>query len=333
MSSSPLNTKIIIDRFIAKWGDLYDYSQVKYVNSITKVIIICARHDEFEQLPRNHIKNGCGKCARFNTPRNKQIKLECAENFKDKAIAVHGEKYTYDKTIYINTRTKSIVTCPDHGDFLITPNNHLKGMGCKKCGNIISGESKMIPFEEYLVFFIDEHGYLYDYSQVHWINASTPINVICKIHGLFEIHPYKHKTGSGCQKCSPQHSKVSIKWLNYLADEYGYNIQHAENGGEFTIPGTRHKVDGYCDKTNTIFEFLGDFWHGNPNLYNKNDINPRNKISFGELHEKTVNKKLAIINLGYKYIEIWEHDWKIMKNKIDAKIEPYVEPDDATLTL
>ena len=148
---------------------------------------------------------------------------------------------------------------------------------------------------------------------------------------MFEIHPYRHKTGAGCSKCSAQYSKVSIKWLKYLADEYGYDIQHAENGGEFTIPGTRHKVDGYCDKTNTIFEFLGDFWHGNPSLYNKDDINRRNGVSFGKLYEKTVNKKLAIISLGYKYIEIWEHDWKIMKNEMDAKIEPYVEPDDIVL--
>ena len=31
-------------------------------------------------------------------------------------------------------------------------------------------------------------------------------------------------------------------------------------------------VDGYDSKTNTIYEFNGDFWHGNPNIYNLTDL-------------------------------------------------------------
>lgn len=115
--SPPLNTKIIIDRFVAKWGDLYDYSKVVYINANTKVIIICPTHDEFEQLPNNHVKYGCGKCGNANNSRNKELKEGCARNFKEKASLIHAGKYTYDKSIYIDCQTKSIVTCPDHGDF------------------------------------------------------------------------------------------------------------------------------------------------------------------------------------------------------------------------
>lgn len=307
-----INTETIIKRFEDKWGNLYDYSKVNYVDSGTKVIIICQIHREYEQLPSNHLKYGCGKCGKANNSRIKES--ECARNFVQKAIAVHGKRYTYEKAIYVDSQTKLIVTCDTHSDFLITPNNHLNGKGCKKCGIKRSAESKLIPFKEYLPFFIKTHGNLYDYSQVIWIDADTLIDVICKIHGVFEIHPYRHKTGSGCSKCSAQYSKIAIQWLNYLTDKYGYNIQHAENGGEFTIIGTRYKADGYCNETNTVFEFLGDFWHGNPNLYKEDDINPRNGISFGQLYKRTMDKKNTIINLGYKYVEIWEHDWKLLKN-------------------
>lgn len=313
-----LNTEMIIQRFVNKWNDLYDYSMVNYINSMTKVIIICFIHGEYKQLPANHLKYGCGKCGKCNNKLNNILKEKAANSFKDKASSVHAEKYTYDKSIYINVQTKTIVTCPNHGDFSVTPNNHLKGKGCKKCGNIKSAESKVIPFEKYLEFFIDKHGHLYDYSQVQWIDIYTHINVICKIHGVFEINPYKHKTGSGCSKCSAQYSKASIKWLNYLVDKYGYDIQHAENRGEFIIPSTRYKADGYCEKTNTIFEYVGDFWHGNPKIYNKDDINPRIGVSFGELYEKTIARKNIIINLGYNYIEIWEQDWKILENEINT---------------
>ena len=46
-------------------GDKYDYSKVEYVNSKTKVTIICPDHGEFEQAPDHHFNNGrgCPQCA------------------------------------------------------------------------------------------------------------------------------------------------------------------------------------------------------------------------------------------------------------------------------
>ena len=42
-------------------------------------------------------------------------------------------KYNYDKFVYVNAHTKSIITCPIHGDFEQTPDAHKTGSGCKKC--------------------------------------------------------------------------------------------------------------------------------------------------------------------------------------------------------
>jgi very-short-patch-repair endonuclease len=41
-------------------GNKYDYSKVEYVNSITKVCIICPKHGEFWQTPSSHINQKCG---------------------------------------------------------------------------------------------------------------------------------------------------------------------------------------------------------------------------------------------------------------------------------
>ena len=56
------------------------------------------------------------------------------EDFLSRLIAIYGDKYFFDKTIYINNRTKVTVTCPIHGDFEKFPSNLLQGSGCKKCG-------------------------------------------------------------------------------------------------------------------------------------------------------------------------------------------------------
>lgn len=45
-------------------GDKYDYSKVEYINTMTKVCIICIEHGEFWQTPKNHLNwCGCKKCA------------------------------------------------------------------------------------------------------------------------------------------------------------------------------------------------------------------------------------------------------------------------------
>lgn len=86
-------------------------------------------------------------------------------------------------------------------------------------------------------------------------------------------------------------------------------IQHAENDGEYTIPNTKYKVDGYCKKTNTIYEFAGDMWHGNPEKYNPMAINRVNKKLYCELYLKTFKKELLIMELGYNYVSIWESEY------------------------
>ena len=49
--------------------------------------------------------------------------------------------------------------------------------------------------------FIETHGTKYDYSLVEYITSSTPVKIICPIHGIFEQAPSKHKKGNGCRKC------------------------------------------------------------------------------------------------------------------------------------
>jgi hypothetical protein len=65
-------------------------------------------------------------------------------------------------------------------------------------------------------------------------------------------------------------------------------------------------------KTNTIYEFNGDFWHGNPAVYKPDDINFFNKNKFGVLHQNTLEKEKIILGAGYKLISIWEYDFKKM---------------------
>ena len=63
--SSQLVTQQFIEKARKIHGDKYDYSKVKYVNSHTKVCIICPEHGEFWQIATEHIQGcNCPKCIK-----------------------------------------------------------------------------------------------------------------------------------------------------------------------------------------------------------------------------------------------------------------------------
>jgi hypothetical protein len=305
-----LDTEEFIKKSIEIWGSKYDYSKTNYIDSNNKVIIICSKHGEFEQLPPNHYKYGCGNCGRELNTRNIELKEQCKKNFEIKSNIIHNNLYNYSKADYIDATSKLIIICQKHGEFKQSPNNHLRGKGCPDCGKEKSIIAKTKPYEDYYNKFIELYKDKYDYSTVVWNGSSIAISVICKNHGTFLIIPYLHIKGKECPKCSNHFSKISIDWLSYMEIKYSVQIIHAKNEGEYVIPNSRYKADGYSKLTNTIFEFHGDFWHGNPKLYEQNKINPRTGLTFGNLYEKTNEKTKFIKDNGYNIIEIWEYDWK-----------------------
>lgn len=106
-----------------------------------------------------------------------------------------------------------------------------------------------------------------------------------------------------------------ILWLESTMKKEGIHIRHALNGGEYKIPGTRYKADGYCEETNTIYEFYGDYWHGNPEVYDSTAMNKVIGKPMGELYQKTIKRETQLILLGYNIIVTWENNWNNLNRK------------------
>jgi len=117
--------------------------------------------------------------------------------FIQRALEKHNNKYDYSKVLYVNNKTKIIVTCPEHGDFEQRPDKHLKGEGCPSCGG-----SKKITFDEFIDKAKEVHNNKYDYSKVVYIHSKEKVKITCPIHGDFEQRPCNHLKGEGCRACS-----------------------------------------------------------------------------------------------------------------------------------
>ena len=237
-----MGKKLTIAEFVKKarevHGDKYDYSKVEYINSRTNICIICPEHGAFLQTPANHLRgHRCPKCSG-------KVKLTTSE-FVKKAREVHGGKYDYSKVKYVNSYTDVCIICPEHGEFLQAPNEHLQGNGCPKC----AGNAKLNT-TEFIKKAREAHGDKYDYSKVKYVDTKTKVCIICPEHGEFWQTPHMHLRGQGCPKCGIENlSLTKEEFINKACEAHGdkYDYSKVEYVNSYT------KVCIICQEH-------GEFW-------------------------------------------------------------------------
>lgn len=291
-------SKEFIEQAIKIHGNKYNYEKVEYISSIKKITIICKTHNNYEQTPNSHLQGkGCPKCGGTN--------VSNTEEFIKKANIIHNHKYNYDKVNYINSNKKIVIRCLEHGEFSQTPNSHLNNKNCPKCSSkFISNTEKFIEQASKI------HNLKYNYDKVNYINYNTKIIITCKIHEDFEQTPAKHLMGQGCSTCVHIISKPETEWLDSL------NIPKEYRHKYLFINKKRYTVDALDPTTKIVYEFYGDYWHGNPDKYNSTGTNKISKTSYGELYQKTLNKETALKEAGYNLITIWESDFLQLQKEL-----------------
>lgn len=146
-----MGINLFIDKANVVHNNKYNYSKVEYINSQTKICIICPIHGEFWQQPDSHLQgHGCPYC---NFDKISGANRSDTDSFIAKAKEKHGDRYDYSLVNYVNSHKKIRIICKRHGVFIQTPTNHLCGCGCPKCKES-HGE---IAIKEYLKNKMIEH--------------------------------------------------------------------------------------------------------------------------------------------------------------------------------
>lgn len=273
-------------------GDKYDYSLVNYKGNDTNVKIICKEHGVFEQIVNNHLNGAnCPFCA------NKKV---TTETFIIKAKKIHGDKYDYSLSEYLDYHTPMKIICKKHGIFEQTSYKHLNSKGCNRC------LGRKVITEDFINKTKEIHGDKYDYSNVIYINSQTPVKIICKKHGEFEQIPNNHITfGNGCPKWAGQ---------NKTTEEF---IKEAES-----VHGSRYnysltKYEKATSKVKIICKNHGVFkQRPNDHIFNGNGC-PKCNCSKGE------NKIIKYLELNFvKYYT--QYKFKDCRNKNELPFDFYL---------
>ncbi len=120
-------------------------------------------------------------------------------DFVANANIIHKNKYNYNATRYINSRTRIKVECTNHGIFEILPSAHLQGYGCKICNKEKRLKNK---FKYFLKAANKIHDTRYSYDASSFVGMTKPLKIYCHDHGWFEQLPTNHiNQKQGCPAC------------------------------------------------------------------------------------------------------------------------------------
>lgn len=196
------------EEFIGKaksiWGDRFDYSEVKYTNNHSKVVIRCIAHDlHFSISPSNH-KSGPG-CPACKTQAIKCALSMSQVDFEEICRSIHGNEYIYGEYSGMNSPIR--IKCLVHGWFTQIANDHRRGSKCNKCAISARAQVLRMGRDEYISRAEIAHGFKYDYSMLEYHSLKDNIVAICPIHGQFTINAGNHIGGRGCQACSRDQQK------------------------------------------------------------------------------------------------------------------------------
>jgi hypothetical protein len=226
---------------------------------------------------------------------------------KDDFVAVSEQKfpdrYDYSLVEYRNTRTAVTIRCKIH--YIVfdqKPNAFLNGWGCPECGRL----GRSYNTQSFTERAIEVHGNRYDYAVTDYLGSFQKVAIICPTHGVFHQVSNDHLRGSGCPKCKKL-TKASQDWLTSIGipdDSEHREVYHHSTGYIF---------DGFDPATGTAYEFHGDYWHGNPIVFDPIDVNSHNGKSFGTLYQETLQRSANIRSAGLTLVEQWEYEFRKSK--------------------
>ena len=235
------------------YDDLYDYSEVNYVNQNIAVKIKCPYHGYFYVPPKKHLTgdSGCLGCM-------SDLLHLTREEFIKRANKLYGGIYDYSKVVYINYKKPVIIICKKHGEFKQSPLLHLKSkqLGCPRCR-----ETKLeVELRE---FFTEKNIKFESQKKFDWLHAQA-----------FDFYLPDYNTAIECQ------GNVHFRVYDFFGGEKGlteiierdeiksslckeHNIKLYYFSCKRYYPKTWNLYKVYLDKEEMLNDIIN---YGNPNL-------------------------------------------------------------------
>lgn len=164
------------------------FNDFEYKGSLVDTIVHCKKHGEYKTKP-NYLMQGGNVCRDCDSENKSERNKINNKEFIDRCRTRHGDKYSYEKTLYTGCKDKVTVTCPVHGDFEVVAYYHASQNGCQECGK----ESMGISQDLYNKMCPDgSHVYVMSFKNKNedFIKVGLTKDVRVRVNGLRSISEY-----------------------------------------------------------------------------------------------------------------------------------------------
>lgn len=286
--------------FVAKarlvHGDRYQYPH-PYVGSGVPLSILCPEHGPFVQTPNSHVSQAqnCPKCASIGVAqKRKHSSAELTRRFQ----AVHGDKYVYDFSTYVNLHTPIEITCPIHGAFMQAPHSHAKGRGCPVCATAKQqsyNTRRQLDMQlNFAALATKVHSGLFDYAGTEYTHNQNKVVFRCIAHDrILEQTARDHLDGyNPCPQCNHMKSAGEQQVFEFLS-----NLTEAESRNRTILKPK--ELDIYLPERKLAVEYCGEFYHSSGS-----------KEEERKMRKKHIEKYRACKEQGVRLITLYETEWK-----------------------
>ena len=239
--------------------------------------------------------------------------------FIEKSKRIHDDFYNYGKSVYVSNKTMIIITCPEHGDFAQTPNNHLSGYGCIKC-SIVSRKNKR-KMNDFIEVSRSKFFDKFNYDEVEYINNATNIKLMCNFHGEIYTTPSVHlKSKTGCPKCSTENAANSQKSnLDDLIFRFNEKHKNRYNYEKVDYISCNKKIEIICNKHGSFWQSSKQHLRGDgcPNCY----ISNGEYVIYEYLKQNNIEFKNEHIFIDCIYKRPLKFDFYLPNNRIAIEFD------------
>jgi hypothetical protein len=212
--------------------------------------------------------------------------------FIQKSKNIHGNKYDYTVSNYVNSRTNVEIKCIKHGIFNICAKTHYYGgIGCPYCSG------RKLHINDFINKANKIHSNKYNYDLVNYNNTNDKVDIICQTHGKFNQKINNHINGNGCPSCSSNQKSNTVEFINKAKIIHGKKYLYNKTD----YKSSKIKVNIVCPK------------HGEFNQTPTSHLNGWGCKKCGI--ERSINKQIGNVEkLLSKFNKIHEYKYKYVKN-------------------
>lgn len=282
--------------------DAFLFDQEQYSGMYGDMTFRCMQCDfEFVKKPRALVKQkiGCPRCAH---QANTDALSRSEETFLLLVKKLYGDRFIFhpsEDQRYTNGSviSRTCLKCNVKRDQPI--GSLLAGNACPVCSGRVKYTTETFIEKSKKIWGESE----FDYTQVSYVHNHFPVTLTCKKGHTFQSQPANHFNKKGCAECAVKKfvSAGETEWLDSLS------IPKENRNVRINVENQQLNVDALIN--GTIYEYYGDFWHGNLRRFHPDNVNVYSGMTMQEHYDHTLAREQLLRNAGYVVVTMWEFDW------------------------